>query len=105
VDVDSDKVDSIRSLDPELARIANDYVSGNITKRDYFNKLSVTHQRRSIELHKEYLMLQNERSELLQNVPVWSKLRYILSAVQFIAILVAILVYFLIYRSISIRTK
>jgi hypothetical protein len=69
VEVNSDELDGTRSLDSELAKIANDYLAGRITKIDYFNKLSLRHNEKSKELHKMYLLLLKEKSELLQNPP------------------------------------
>lgn len=105
VAVDSAEVDSTQLLDPEFKRIVGDYKSGRITKQDYFNKLSVRHNRKSLELHEVYLSLLKEKNNLIRDEPVCSSLRYILSAVQFVAILFAIYIYYLIYRSIDKRTK
>lgn len=101
--VDSAQVESLRLLDPQLAEILNEYTAGRISKNEYFNRLSIRHYSKSHELQEISFKLLKEKNHLLQNPPVWSSLQYILSTVQFVAILGAIFVYFLIYRSISNR--
>ena len=105
VEVGIDEVNSIPHLDTALKKIVEDFDSGEISKLEYFNRLSLRHNRISISLHADYLRLQKEKEKLLQNTPVWSRIQYFIFVVQFVAISIAIFVYFLIYKSISCRAK
>ena len=105
VEVNVDDTNDTAHLDSVLIKIVEDYKSGSISKLEYYNSLSVRHNRISIALHDEYLGFLKEKDDLLKNTPIWSSIRYLLFAVQFATILAAIFVYFLIYRSISSRVR
>jgi hypothetical protein len=105
VDVDFEEAYSNPDLDAEYIQIVKDYESGKISKNDYFNKLSVKHNRENYALFKKYLSLLKGRELLTQNKPIWLKVRDVLFVFQFGAVTASILIYYFVYKSIDKRPK
>jgi len=105
VDVDFDEAYGNPNLDEEYKHIIKEFESGKISKLEYFNKLSVKHNKTSYGLYKKYLTLNKEKELLLQERPIWYSIRNIFFVLQFGAIIFALAIYYFIFKSISSRTK
>ena len=105
VDVGYEAASGDASLHPDYKKIVEQYKSGKITKIEYFNQLSVRHNRDSLALRSDYLRLMAERDQLIKNKPIWVYVRSVLFILQFIAIIIAIVMYYWMHQSIQKRIK
>lgn len=93
------------SLHPDYKKIVEQYKSGQIKKTEYFNQLSVRHNRDSLALQAEYKKLMAERNQLIKNKPVWAKVRSVLFILQLTVIAISISIYYGMHQSIRKRIK
>ena len=105
VDVDYEEASGDARLHPDYKKIVEQYKSGKITKSEYFNQLSVRHNRDSLALRAEYLKLMAERDQLIKDKPIWVKVRAVLFILQFTVIVISIAMYYWMHQSIRKRIK
>jgi hypothetical protein len=105
VDVGFEEAYGDANLHPDYKKIVEQYESGAITKGEYFNRLSVRHNRDSMALRAEYLKLLAEKDQLMQTKPICFKVRSVLFILQFAAIVISIAMYYWIHQSIRKRIK
>ena len=103
--IDYNDVSSNDTLRLEFKKIVQQYKNGEIDKNEYFNKLSVEHNRNAIRIGKAYSDASKEIQQLYNSPPKSLNIRSILFIIQFIAIIISIIIYLLIYKSIYTRSN
>ncbi len=100
-----DKTYSDPILGRELKQVVRAYQNNEISKIDYFNQLSVIHNRNSERFYEKYKFAKEEYESMLEEKPLWIIIRATLFTLLFAGIIISLMILVFIYNSMIIKKE